>query len=193
MATVTAGATVSLDGFVQDATGSIAPLYADFDEVVRSGHLRRIQEATGAAIMGRRTFDMADDPDDYADHYEFQVPIFVVTHAPPPVEPKRNERLSVTFVTDGVEAAVRRAAEAAGDRDVRFIGGADLFHQLLAAGLVDELTVEIVPVLFGSGVRLFEGDPPATLEKVSVTEVGGRTCLRYRVVRNPEAPEEESR
>lgn len=187
MAKVIAGATVSLDGFVQDADGSIAALYADFDELMGSAYMQALQEETGAVLMGRRTFDLAEDPDSYAEDYEFQVPIFVVTHTPPPVEPKRNERLWITFVTDGVEAAVKRAVEAAGERNVTFIGGADLFRQLLAAGLVDELTVDVMPVLLGDGVRLFDGGPPATLEKVSVQEVGVRTCLRYRVVPAAEA------
>ncbi|WP_264030524.1 dihydrofolate reductase family protein [Cellulosimicrobium sp. SH8] len=183
MATVVAGAAVSLDGYVQDADGSIEALYADFEELASSAYLRELQERTGAVLMGRRTYDMAPDPDGYADGYEFQVPIFVVTHTAPPVAPKRNERLWVTFVTDGVESAVRQARAAAGERDVTFIGGADVFHQLWAAGLVDELAVEVMPVLLGGGVRLFDGEAPAELEKVRVDELGARTALRYRVVR----------
>lgn len=186
MAKVIAGATVSLDGFVQDADGRYAALYSDYDELVSSGYMGRLQDATGAVLMGRRTYDLAEDPDGYADGYEFQVPIFVVTHQPPQVAPKRNERLWVTFVTDGVEAAVRAAVEAAGDRDVTFIGGADVFRQLLAAGLADELSIDVMPVLFGGGVRLFDGGLPASLEKVSVEEVGVRTCLRYRVLPHAE-------
>ena len=183
MATVVAGAAVSLDGYVQDADGSIEALYADFEELASSAYLRELQERTGAVLMGRRTYDMAPDPDGYADGYEFQVPIFVVTHTPPPVAPKRNERLWVTFVTDGVESAVRQARDAAGERDVTFIGGADVFHQLWAAGLVDELAVEVMPVVLGGGVRLFDGEAPAALEKMRVDELGARTALRYRVVR----------
>jgi dihydrofolate reductase len=183
MATVVAGAAVSLDGFVQDAHGSIEALYSDFEELQSSAYLRGLQERTGAVLMGRRTYDMAPDPDGYADGYEFQVPIFVVTHTPPPVAPKRNERLWVTFVTDGVESAVRQARDAAGERDVTFIGGADVFRQLWAASLVDELAVEFMPVLLGGGVRLFDGEAPAVLEKVRVDELGARTALRYRVVR----------
>ncbi|MFJ2519543.1 dihydrofolate reductase family protein [Cellulosimicrobium cellulans] len=185
MATVVAGAAVSLDGYVQDADGSIEALYADIEELASSAYLRELQERTGAVLMGRRTYDMAPDPDGYADGYEFQVPIFVVTHTPPAVAPKRNERLWVTFVTDGVESAVRQARDAAGERDVTFIGGADVFHQLWAAGLVDELAVEVMPVLLGGGVRLFDGEAPAALEKVRVDELGARTALRYRVVRTP--------
>ncbi|OLT51367.1 dihydrofolate reductase family protein [Cellulosimicrobium sp. CUA-896] len=187
MTKVIAGATVSLDGFVQDAAGSSAALYADFDELTRNGYMQSLQDETGAVLMGRRTYDGAEDPDRYADEYEFQVPIFVVTHRPPPVPPRHNERLSFTFVTDGVEAAVQRAVAAAGERDVTVVGGASLFRQLMAAGLVDELSVDVMPVLLGGGLRLFDGDPAATLEKVGVEEFGVRTCLRYRVVPADEA------
>lgn len=183
MGSLVAGMTMSLDGFVEDATGSFAALYTDFDELVASAYMRRLQEETGAVLMGRRTFDLAEDPDGYAVDYEFQVPIVVVTHAPPAVAPARNERLWVEFVTDGVPAAARRAVELAGERDVVLVGGADVFRQLLAAGLVDELAVDVVPVLLGGGVRLFDGGPRPALETVSVERVGARTALRYRVVR----------
>ena len=132
-------------------------------------------------LMGRRTFDMAGDPDSYADSYELQVPIVVLTHTPPPVAPKSNDRLSFTFVSDGVHAAVERAATAAGERAVTVVGGADLTRQLLAAGLVDQLRVDVMPVLLGGGRRLFEGIGPLELEKIGVGEVGARTTLRFRV------------
>ncbi len=183
MARVTAGMTVSLDGFVQDANGSTDALYPDLAELQDSAYMKALQERTGAVLMGRRTFDMAGDPDGYADGYELQVPVFVVTHTPPPVEPRRNERLFFTFVTDGVESAVAQAAEAAGERDVTVVGGVDLNRQLLAAGLVDELHVDVMPVLLGSGLRLFDGTPPLLLEKLGVEEAGARTSLRFRVVR----------
>ena len=183
MARVIAGMTVSLDGFVQDANGSTDALYPDLAELQDSAYMKAVQERTGAVLMGRRTFDMAGDPDGYADSYELQVPIFVVTHTPPPVEPKRNERLFFTFVTDGVESAVARAAEAAGERAVTVVGGVDLNRQLLSAGLVDELRVDVMPVLLGAGLRLFDGTPPLALEKLGVEEAGARTSLRFRVVR----------
>jgi len=83
----------------------------------------------------------------------------------------------------GVEAAVARAVAAAGERAVSVIGGADLDRQLLAAGLVDVLRVDVVPVLLGDGLRLFEGTGRVALEKLGVDEVGVRTSLRFRVVR----------
>jgi dihydrofolate reductase len=114
MATVIAGMAMSLDGYVEDAGGSADALYPDLAELRDTSYMTEMQEETGAVLMGRRTFDMAGDPDGYADTYELQVPVFVVTHRPPAVAPRRNERLFFTFVTDGVEAAVARAAEARG-------------------------------------------------------------------------------
>jgi dihydrofolate reductase len=185
MTHVIGGMTVSLDGFFEDADGSISALYSDMDGLQDSAYLEAARAETGAALMGRRFFDMAPDPDGYADGYEFQVPIVVVTHRAPEREPKRNDRLFFTFVTDGVEAAVARAAELAGARAVTVLGGADLTRGLLAAGLVDELRVDVMPVLLGGGRRLLDGIPPGTvqLEKLGVEEHGARTTLRFRVLR----------
>ncbi|WP_369132481.1 dihydrofolate reductase family protein [Modestobacter sp. I12A-02662] len=182
MAKVIAGMTISLDGFIADERGDHGMLYSDFEEL-DGPYLDEVREVTGAALMGRTTFDGAEDPDGYADGYEFQVPIVVLTHDPPAVEPKRNDRLFFSFVTAGVEAAVARAAELAGDRAVTVIGGADLNQQLLAAGLVDELWVDVMPVLLGDGLRLFERAPRLALEKLGVVDMGARTSLRFRVLR----------
>jgi len=184
MARVIAGMTVSLDGFVQDAEGSAVALYPDLADLQDSPYTKAMQQETGAVLMGRRTFDMAGDTDSYADSYELQVPIFVLTHTPPAVAPERNEQLYVTFVTDGVESAVARAAEAAEERAVTVVGGVDLNRQLLAPGLVDELRVDVMPVLLGAGLRLFDGTPPVALEKLGVDDVGARTSLRFRVLRS---------
>ena len=185
MAHVIGGMTMSLDGFVADADGSADALYPDLEELRDEPYVKALQDETGAALMGRRTFDMAGDPDFYADGYEFQVPIVVLTHRVPEREPRRNDRLFFTFVTDGVEAAVARAADLAGDRAVTVVGGADLNRQLLAAGLADELHIDVMPVLLGGGRRLFDGLPPgsARLEKLGVDEEGARTTLRFRVLR----------
>lgn len=177
MAILIAGMTTSLDGFIADASGSADALYPDLQELQDTPLMREMQAEVGAVLMGRRTFDMAGDPDGYADDYEFQVPIFVVTHTPPPVAPKRNERLFFTFVDD-LATAVAQALEAAGDRAVMTVGGADVNRQLL----VDELRVDVMPVLLGSGQRLFEGTGARRLEKLGVDEVGGRTMLRFRLL-----------
>jgi dihydrofolate reductase len=142
-------------------------------------------EETGAVLMGRRTFEMGD-PDSYVGSYEFQVPIFVLTHQPPATAPKQDERLTFTFVTDGVDSAIAQASAAAGDRAIQVVGGASVVQQLLHAGLVDELRIDVMPVVLGRGLRLLEGIDPerVQLEKRDVREVGARTSLSFRVLRN---------
>src|SRR3954467_754579 len=118
MSRVIAGLTVSLDGFFEDADGRFAALYSDFEQLMDSAYMKASQAETGAVLMGRRTFDMAGDPDSYPVDYHYQVPLFVLTHQAPERAPKRNEGLSVTFVTDGLESGVAQATAAAGDRAV---------------------------------------------------------------------------
>lgn len=133
--------------------------------------------------MGRRAYDMANG--DFTG-YEFQVPIFVVTHRPPKDAPKgQNANLSITFVTEGTEAAVQKAKKAAGTRDVTVVGGASTAQQCINAGLADELEVGIVPVLFGEGLRFFENlrDEPLQLETIRVMRSPGRTDIKYRVIK----------
>jgi dihydrofolate reductase len=179
---VIAGMTTSLDGFIADRIGSVERLFSDLTDLQDSVFMHSTIERTGAVIMGRKTFEMAD-PDAYVGAYEFQVPIFVVTHHPPPIPPKQDERLRFTFVSNGVEAAVAQAKAAAGDKAVQVVGGASVIRQLLAAGLVDELHVDIMPVLLGDGLRLFETIDPqlVRLHKPEVLVVGARTSLRFRV------------
>jgi dihydrofolate reductase len=185
MAWVIAGQTISLDGFVADENGSAERLYPDLVALQETAYMHAMIEETGAVLMGRRSFEMPDDPDSLADSYEFQTPIFVVTHHPPAVTPKQNDRLTFTFVTDGVESAVARATAAAGDNAVTVVGGVNVIRQLLHADLVDELRVDVMPVLLGAGLRFLDD---ATLEhveldKIGVQEIGARTSLRYRVNR----------
>ena len=182
MARVIAGMTGSLDGFVADAAGGVERLYPDLAALRGTAYMDAAIERTGAVLMGRRTFEMGN-PDAYVGQYEFQVPIFVVTHHPPARTPKQDDRLTFTFVTEGVEPAIRLASAAAGDQVVQVVGGADLIQQLLRAGLVDELRIDVMPVVLGAGVRLLEDLDPGSvrLEKLSVQEVGNRTSLAFRV------------
>ena len=185
MGKVVLGMTVSLDGFVNDKNGSVSRLYSDFAELQNSEAMRASIKNTGAVVMGRRAYAMGD-PDAYLDTYEYQVPIFVLTHNVPEKLPKQNGRLTVTFVTDGIESAVAQAKAAAGDKDVTVIGGASTFRQCLKAGVVDELELDLMPVILGGGLRLFEhleDMEPTELEKVKVAESSGRTQLRFRVVK----------
>jgi dihydrofolate reductase len=182
MARVIAGMTTSVDGFVSDEAGSAGPLYPDLAALRGTAYMNALIDETGAVVMGRRTFEMGD-PDWYVGNYEFQVPIFVLTHEPPRVQPKQDEHLTFTFVTDGIQSAIAQAAAAAGEKAVQVVGGASLVQQLLHGGLVDELHVDVMPVLLGGGLRLFEnaGLERIQVEKIGVQEVGARTSLRFRV------------
>ncbi|MEU4245967.1 dihydrofolate reductase family protein [Amycolatopsis sp. NPDC026612] len=179
MATVHAGMTMSLDGFVADRHGGTARL-SDPAAAGGSGYMTELIRETGAVVLGRRTFAMAEDPDWFVDNYEFQVPIFVVTHRPPDVRPAQDENLTFTFVTDGIASAVAQAKAAAGDRAVKVIG-ASVVRQALRARLAGELHVDIAPVLLGAGLPLF-GDPDLegiVLRRIAVLEVGTFTSLRF--------------
>jgi dihydrofolate reductase len=182
MAKVIVGMTLSLDGFVADKNGSASRLYPDLEALRETPYMQSAIAETGAVVMGRRAFEMAD-PDAYVGSYEFQVPIFVLTHEPPATPPKQDDRLTFTFVTDGVESAIAQARTAAGTMAVQVIGGASVARQVLVAGLADELRIDVMPVLLGAGFRLFENGELERLrvEKVDVGEVGQRTSLRLRV------------
>jgi dihydrofolate reductase len=189
MAKVIVGMTASLDGFVADESGSLADLYPDLANLQGTPYMNAAIEETGAVLMGRRTFEMGE-PDSFVGNYEFQVPIFVLTHRPPRTPPKQDEHLTFTFVADGVESAIAQAKAAAGEKAVTVVGGASVIQQLLHAGLVDEVHVDVMPVLLGGGLRLF-GDAPferVQLEKVGVVEVGNRTGLRFRVTSESARP-----
>jgi len=184
LAKVIVGMTISIDGFVADQNGNAGRLYPDLAALRHTAYMKDAIGQTGAVLMGRRTFEMAD-ADSYVGDYEFQVPIFVLTHHPPSIAPKQDEHLTFTFVTDGVESAVAQAKAAARDKAVQVVGGVSIAQQLLGAGLVDELHVDIMPVFLGIGLRSFEssGLESVRLDKINVQEVGARTSLRFRVKR----------
>jgi dihydrofolate reductase len=186
MAKVILGATMSLDGFINDRNGSVAALYPDLDSWRDTEPGRESIQNTGAVVMGRNSFAMSEDPDAIADNYEYQVPIFVLTHRPPKKKPKENDRLTFAFVTDGIESAVAQARAAAGDKDVNIIGAANTAGQALKAGLADELHIDIMPVLLCGGLRLFADMDMASLqlERLKVLELpGGRTHMRFRIIK----------
>lgn len=183
MAKVVAGMIMSLDGFVQDRTGSVAALYPDLAALDQTDLIQNEIKTTGAVVMGRHAYDMAQG--DFT-NYEFQVPILAVTHhIPERVAKSENERLRLTFVTDGLASAIQQAKAIADDKDAVVIGGANTIQQLLQAGLVDELAVGVMPVLFGGGLPLFEnvGGKPIALENIEVTELSaGGIHFRFRVL-----------
>lgn len=183
MGNVIIGATVSLDGFMSDRNGDVSQLYPDFEALHQTEMLREEIRTTGAVVMGRRAYDMAQGD---LTGYEYQTPIFVLTHHAPDQQPKGvNDRMTVTFVADGIESAIAQAKAAAGDKQVTVVGGADTARQCLRAGLVDEIHMGIVPVLLGDGLRFFEPDASeqVKLETIRIFESPMRTDLWYRVLR----------
>ena len=142
----------------------------------------------GAHIMGRVMFGggpgpWSEDPPWtgwWGDDPPFHMPVFVLTNHER--EPLTLSDTTFTFVTDGIESALQRAREAAGGKDVTIGGGADAINQYLAAGLVDELELHVVPLVLGGGARLFEGvGPDLALEQIRVIDAPGVTHVKYRV------------
>ena len=183
MTKVVVGMTISLDGYVNDRNGSVSLLYPDMAGMQNSELLQESIKATGAVVMGRNSYNMAQG--DYTG-YEFQTPIFVLTHhIPEQVAKGENDHLKFHFVTDGLESAVAQAKAATGGRDVTVVGGASTIQQLLKAGLLDELHIDIAPVLLGEGTKLFEplGIEPLELQQLRVVEYRGVTHLEFRVTK----------
>lgn len=170
----------SLDGFVADRNGELKKLFASYEP--HEGIPEQMQN-TGAVIMGRNTFETADDTDAYAENYEFQVPLFILTHQPPAKHPKENEQLTITFITEGIEAAVQKAQAAANGKDILVLG-ANVGQQLLKAGLADELQIALAPIFLGKGVRMFEKleDLDIQLEKYRVFETTQQVEVWYKII-----------
>lgn len=205
MGKVTAGLTMSLDGFIAGPNdGPEHPLgeggmrlfdwysSGDTEYVVPSGGmtfevsaqsaemLRGVFSSIGAIVTGRRTFDITNG---WGGRHPLDVPVFVLTHEKP--EGWDYEGSPFTFVTDGVESAVEQARRVAGERPVA-VGAASLVQQCLKAGLLDEVHVDLVPVLLGGGVRFFDnlGDDHVELERTELIEAPDVTHLTFRVVKD---------
>jgi dihydrofolate reductase len=193
MSKLTFDMSMSLDGFIRAADPTPdAPLgvggerlhHWAFGEDERDRSvLAEGGQGVGAVIAGRRTYDDsvafwgADGPTGSA-----RLPVVVVTHDPPTDPPDNGV---YRFATSGIEAALNDARDAAGGQNLTVMGGPDLGGQFLAAGLVDELSIHLVPVLFGRGTRLFEDLPGGhpELESLSAIQTPNATHLRFRIVR----------
>jgi dihydrofolate reductase len=146
-------------------------------------------ENVGAVVMGRNMFGGGSGPWGdwdgwWGDDPPFHVPVYVVTHhAREPLA--KDGGTTFHFVTDGVESALEQAKEAAGEQDVAIAGGASVARQCLKAGLIDEMQLNVVPILLGEGERLFDGlgGGEIELEPTSVVEAPGVTHLTYSVTR----------
>jgi len=198
MGTVSAGFSMSLDGFIAGPNDDVQRVFAwmslgdtdlnlksgdtDFDLKVSSESAESFETAiqsTGAIVSGRRMFDVAGA---WGGKHPMGVPVVVLTHTIP--QQWDYEGSPFTFVTDGIESAVAKAREIAGDKNIG-VGGADITRQCLKAGLLDEIHIDLVPVLLGHGVRLFEniGIEPIELERTGVRESPGVTHLSFRVLK----------
>lgn len=140
-------------------------------------------ESAGAYLMGRRMFEGGEQP--WGDEPPFRAPVFVVTHRPKETVVKQGGT-SFTFVTDGIEAAAERARAAANGKDVAVAGGGSFLRAVIAAGVLEQLDLHIVPVLLGEGMRLFEpdglgipGDQALELTPTRVVATPEVTHIRY--------------
>jgi dihydrofolate reductase len=157
--------------FGTDMVFKVSRVSADF--------LQDTWNTKGVMVAGRRMFDIADA---WGGHPPGGGPCFIVTHHPPQEWVKDGSPF--VFVTDGAGSAIRQAQRAAGDGLVS-IGSASIAQQALAAGLLDEIHIDLTPILLGSGVRLFDklGVAPMQLQQIRAVEAPGVTHLRYRVVK----------
>jgi dihydrofolate reductase len=201
MPKVTSGLTITLDGFGAGLNQSFEKPFGDnfesdlldrwmFAEPEKHKHKKEIDAIldAGAFIMGSNMFgpkDRRDKPEWkgwWGDNPPYHAPVFVLSL----IERKPVEMEGGTtfyFVTDGIESALKKAIKAAGDRNVKIMGGANTVNQYLAAGLIDELWLHIAPVTVGRGTRLFEGVPGLKLEPVEISGSSVVTHIRYKVLK----------
>jgi len=198
MGTVSAGFSMSLDGFIAGPGDDVQRLFgwmslgdtdlglssgdADFDLQMSSQDAERFTETmgqTGVIVSGRRMFDVAGA---WGGKHPMDVPVVVVTHTVP--QEWDYEGSPFTFITEGVQAAVEKAQEIAGGKNIG-VGGADVTRQCLKLGLLDDIQIDLVPVLLGQGVRLFEylGIEPVELEITGARRSPGVIHLSFRVIK----------
>lgn len=144
--------------------------------------VKEVFDRAGAHVMGRRMFDEGEVG--WPENAPFRTPVFVLTHSPREPWP-RKAGTTFFFVTDGIASALQQAKAAARGKDVRISGGADTIRQYINAGLIDEFTLHIAPVILGDGLRLFDRLGPAILDAEQLEATSSRqvTHIKYRVVR----------
>jgi dihydrofolate reductase len=200
MGIVVAHQAISIDGFCSAPNQSMDNPFGEggmrlvnwmFDNDDRPADAEAVADIniqSGAHIMGRNMFGPGRGPWDeswtgwWGDEPPYHAPVFVLTHHPR-ADVVMQGGTTFTFVTDGIESAMKQARAVAGDERIQISGGAGTINQFLAAGLIDELNLHVVPITFGAGVRLFTGVENLTLEPVTV--VAGSplvTHVKYRVI-----------
>ncbi len=196
MGKVAIGFSMSLDGFVagpHDEVDRVFQWYVtgETGHTVSAGDqefnmnesaaesIEEAGKATGALVTGRRTFDIAHA---WGGKHPMDVPVVVVTHNIP--QEWMKEGSPFTFVTDGVQHALAAAQRIAGDKGVA-VGAPKIAQQCLKAGLIDEIQIDLVPVLLGEGIRLFDnlGDAPIELECTNITPGNGVIHMTFRVTK----------
>ena len=186
MGKVMFGLSVSLDGFIADKNDDVTEVFAwmgkameHFHEVVGEG----MNEA-GAVVMGHRSFDQIDGEQGWIMPDGTPLPWPVVVMQSQAREPVKKGHTQYYFVTDGIESAIAKAKEIAGEKNVA-LHGASSVQQALKAGLLDMLNMSIAHVLLGEGVRLFDhlGSKVIHLEHMGTVESPGATHLSFRVVK----------
>jgi dihydrofolate reductase len=201
MAVVIAELSMSLDGFIADRADQVGPLFDWYGNgpvetptafpdrfsfrtsPASAGYLQQAMRNVKALICGRRLFDIGNWGEN---GQPFGVPVFVVTHSVPQGWPRADAPTPVTFVTDGVRSAVAQASAVAGHDGWIGVGGPNVIGQCLRAGLLDEVRINLVPVLLGDGIRYFdqlEFTAPELLDGPTVVEGDRVTHLVYRIRR----------
>ena len=188
MSTIILDMTMSLDGFIAKPNGDDGGLHhwvfggshaleaGGITFQLTSENSKQVfadfVERVGAFVIGRKSL-VAGSEEPF-----FQLPTFVLTH-----KKRQSDDPLVTFVTDGIETALQKAKTAANGKAVYIGGGADVAQQYLRTGLVDELHISLVPVIFGEGIRLFDnmGDDAIKLHRLDVVEGEGVTHIKYRI------------
>jgi dihydrofolate reductase len=200
MGIVVAHQAMSIDGFCAAPNQSFGNPFGEggmrlvhwmFDNADRPADAEAVADInvqSGAHIMGRNMFGPGRGPWDeswtgwWGDEPPYHAPVFVLTHYPRP-DVVMQGGTTFTFVTDGIESAMKQARAVAGEQRIQISGGAGTVNQFLAAGLIDELNLHLVPITLGAGERLFTGVDNLKLEPVKV--VAGSplvTHLKYRVI-----------
>jgi dihydrofolate reductase len=193
MSKVTSQISMSLDGFITGPNVRVGNGMGDdgdrlhdwmFDAKTETDAaiVAERYASTGAVVIGKRMFDVGFEP--WGDPPPFGMPVFIVTHEQREPLPMQGGT-TYTFVTDGIEAALELARVAAGDRNVGIWGGANIMRQYLKAGLLDEMHIDLIPILLGNGIRLFEDLDPEGIElrRTGSIETPGATHFRFEVVR----------
>jgi dihydrofolate reductase len=180
MATTFIHATVTLDGFMADTDGSIDWMFGTPTVPEDEGVVQQVMDRIGAVVGGAnkaRTVEDGEEP--YGG--TLKVPVYLMTHTPR--EPVEKDGTTYSFVVDDIAHAVASAREAAGDRWVSLLGGS-VSRQCLRLGLVDEIHLDVVPLLLGDGISLFAGlGQRVPLERVETSGFAAEAHLRYRVLR----------